>query len=168
MLLYLDVDGVLHCDSVYRAPGRGIYITRGRLFEQAPALETALKPFPQLSIVLSTSWVEAVGYSGTLKRLPVALRLRVVGATYHRKHTPTWRMQTRFNQIVADVARRRIGDRWLAIDDDAFGWPDSMRQHLILTKGSIGLQPEDLALLVQRLTTRLGCGEADKPEASRS
>jgi hypothetical protein len=152
MLLYLDFDGVLHGDEVYRRPGRGIHVAYGRLFEHAAALEAVLEPFPTMRIVLSTTWVQVLGFSRTVARLPPGLRTRVIGATYHRRHTSDWLKQTRFNQIIADAGRRRIGSQWLAIDNDAEGWPDYQRNHLVLTDGRVGLQPHDLQLLHERLS----------------
>ena len=50
-----------------------------------------------------------------------------------------------------DRARRKP-DRWLAIDDDALGWPTEELKHLVLTSGDTGLE----SLRVQaELRTRL-------------
>ncbi len=59
-VLYLDYDGVLHNDSVYRVRGQGIVIRDGVLFEWAHYLVEALRPYPDIRIVLSTSWVRDV------------------------------------------------------------------------------------------------------------
>jgi histidinol phosphatase-like enzyme len=47
MILFLDFDGVLHEDPCF---------DEARLFECAPGLAQALEPFPEVRIVLSTSW----------------------------------------------------------------------------------------------------------------
>jgi hypothetical protein len=54
---YLDFDGVLNSDAVYKVRGRGIVVRDSELFEWAHFLEEALVPYPHLRIVLSTSWV---------------------------------------------------------------------------------------------------------------
>lgn len=151
MTLFLDFDGCLHCDDVYHQPERGMYITRGMLFEHAAALEIALAPFPDLPIVLSTSWVQTVGYAAARSRLPTGIRERVVDATFSRRHTPHWNQQSRYQQIANYVSRRKLGDRWLAVDDDTTGWPASERRRLISPQGAVGLQPGDLEMLVTRI-----------------
>lgn len=150
--LFLDFDGVLHPDSVYREPGRGIHLRGGGgLFMHAPALEEALEPFPAVQIVLSTTWVSVLGFASAKKRLSTALQDRVVGATYHRRHTVTWESQTRYQQIIAHVIRRGLGARWVAVDDETEGWPPDRRQHLVSPQSAVGLQPADIQLLTQRL-----------------
>ena len=62
VIIYLDFDGVLHHYDVYldhsnRAVLRGM----GALFEYASRLESILTPYPDIKIVLSTSWVRVKG-----------------------------------------------------------------------------------------------------------
>ena len=122
-VLYLDYDGVLHNDSVYRVRGHGIVIRDGVLFEWAHYLVEALMPYPDIRIVLSTSWVRELGYDRARSYLPPALHARAIGATFHRReHAPTpelrwhWAQAPRGVQIQEDIARRRPA-RWFAIDD---------------------------------------------------
>jgi len=90
-VLYLDFDGVLHREDVYRHPKRGIYLglkgARHALFEHAGLLEELLQPYPDVGIVLWTSWVRVLSFSKARCRLPVALSERVVGATFHSSMT---------------------------------------------------------------------------------
>lgn len=88
-VLYLDYDGVLHHDAVYRKPKAGIHIDASvapgrRLFEWTEFLIHAVGPFPLLEIVLSTSWVRVLGYTRARSYLPPELNSRVIGATLHR------------------------------------------------------------------------------------
>lgn len=83
-VIYLDFDGVLHSDEVYQNHrGRVYLLGRGHLFEQVPVLVDALAPYPNVRIVLSTSWVRLKGYGWVLERLPGGLRSRVIGATWY-------------------------------------------------------------------------------------
>jgi hypothetical protein len=69
------------------------------------------------------------GISETAKRLPPALRGRVVGATFAPELGPledAFAAMPRGLQIASDVQRRRPRD-WLALDDDVIGWP---KEHL--------------------------------------
>ncbi len=142
VILFLDFDGVLHPDEVYRYPGKGIVLKTAclpvecenlELFCYMPALEKVLADFPLVKIVLSTSWVKEIGFDRTSKRLSPALRERVIGATFHSRHTPDWNRMTRYSQIVEHVERHHLGRRWIAVDDDDCGWPRSMSDRLVAT-----------------------------------
>lgn len=127
LVLYLDFDGVLHHENCLWHPRKGAYLVapeRYSLFQHAPLLEQMLAPYPDMQIVLSTSWVLQYGCSGTTKRLPPALQARVIGATFHSQHmrADDFRYVPRGQQVVEDVMRRRPRD-WLALDDNEEGWP---------------------------------------------
>lgn len=159
--LFLDFDGVLHPDEVYLYPGRGIVLKTANLppefeghelFCYADALAAALEPFPRVRIVLSTSWVPSIGFSRTVKRLPEALRRRVIGSTFHSRYTVFWRRQTRYEQIIEHVCHKHLGADWLAIDNDDQGWPDGMRDHLVHTDDNLGIgDSQALKELIRRL-----------------
>ncbi len=57
-ILYLDYDGVLHPEDVWRHPKRGIHFGSAgaghRLFEHAGLLDEVLRPYPQVRVVLYT------------------------------------------------------------------------------------------------------------------
>jgi hypothetical protein len=137
-LLYLDFDGVLHPEDVVRTRGAGIQVRSPpghALFEHAPLLERLLSGTAWL-IVRSTSWVRALGFDATCAHLPVTLRERVVGATYHRALRSTWMRQTRDQQVRSDVTRRHPA-QWIALDD----WPSwaGCDAHVVVTDALQGL-----------------------------
>ena len=142
MVIYLDYDGVLHDDAVYTSPRHGIYIaTPGcELFEWAHILEELLTPWPQVQIVLSTSWVRERSYNYAKGRLPASLAARVIGATFHNRlmQKPEFDRLSRGAQVLADVNRRRPG-AWFALDNDPEGWPDVVLDRLVLTHDRLGL-----------------------------
>ena len=70
MILFLDFDGVLHPDPC---------IDEDRLFENADRLGEVLEDFPEVGIVLSTSWRNVRPLDELLASLPHALRQRVMG-----------------------------------------------------------------------------------------
>eukprot|EP01037_Dinobryon_pediforme_P012453 gene12453-12540_t len=124
-VLYLDFDGVLHHENCFWHPRRGAYLDAPpgyMLFQHAELLSTLLAPYPQVEIVLSTSWVRRYGCSDTAKRLPRPLRARVIGATFHtRMNERDFVELSRGQQVLGDVMRRQP-KRWLALDDDPDGW----------------------------------------------
>jgi hypothetical protein len=154
-VLYLDFDGVLHPENVWRRPGAGPYVATPpghRVFELAPLLAQALEPYPDLRIVLATSWVRVLSFTQAARRLPAGLRARVIGATYHsRMEAAAFLEMPRGVQILADVSRRRPA-AWLALDDDTEGWPPLYRAHLVRTHAVLGISaPEVFAELRDKL-----------------
>ncbi len=157
---YLDFDGVLHHEAVYRHPKRGIYLSpeaqaAGRvLFEWAGHLEAALAPYPDVKLVLSTTWVRMLGFSRAKSYLPPALAERVIGATWHKRahgefdaYRQEFLAMPRGEQVWADVTRRRPA-HWFAIDDDTEDWPDELRGHLVDCTSDKGLgDPQTLRAL---------------------
>ena len=119
--LFLDFDGVLH-------PRGGFPLS------QAERLAAAIAQYPDVRIVLSTSWVETYGVEPVIEMLPDGLRERVIGATYAGGEAQP---ESRFAEIEACAARLGI-DEWLAIDDDQEGWPEAKRHRLIWCDPSQG------------------------------
>ena len=160
-VLFLDFDGVLHPDAAYLIKGRPILKTQGALFMWAPLLLEALTPFPDVRIVLSTSWARELSYTRARRWLPSGLRERVIGATWHsamsykrdgfRSLTTWWDEATRYEQIKRYVTRAGL-TQWLVVDDQPDGWAEEDRDHLVQTHGETGLSdPAALALLVKGL-----------------
>lgn len=123
------------------------------LFEHTPLLARCLEPYPELRIVLSTSWVRVCrSVCKAARRLPLALRRRVVGASFHGGMDPTrFRSMPRGVQVWGDVCRRQP-EAWLALDDDDAGWPAACRGNLLRTDPELGISAP--AVLME-LQTRL-------------
>lgn len=142
-ILYLDFDGVLHPEPVYRHPRRGMYFgvdaIGHTLFENADILIDALAPYQDAAIVLSTSWVRVLGYSRAKAYLPEPLRRRVIGSTFHSQMSKMeFDAMSRGAQVLADATRRGVTS-WVAVDDDDEGWLTAAATHLVLTDGEVGL-----------------------------
>lgn len=155
-ILYLDFDGVLHPDDVWRTRGRGIHLgSRAfghHLFESAKYLEAALVKYPSVNIVLSTSWVRVLGFNKAASYLPVSLQRRVIGATYHSAMPDEWFVRlTRGEQVRMD-RNRRMPKKWLAIDDAEEGWTDDCLPHWVECNGELGLiEPKAQRILLSKL-----------------
>lgn len=143
--LYLDYDGPMHADDVYtsrdlegnRVPRMG---RMGRtLFENAPILARMLEPYPDLPIVLSTSWVMVFGFDKAKSFLIPELQRRVIGGVFHREYFPKsqYLYTYRGDQVRRDVHERGV-ERWVAIDDDTNGW-DGLGAHICLVNRNVGL-----------------------------
>jgi hypothetical protein len=135
-VLYLDFDGVLHRNLTLLQSRRGQTVN---LFEFADRLATVLEPYPEVRIVLSTSWVFAGGFRRCIAYLPAPLRPRIIGATYDST-TPLLPFAdlSRWRQIIFDVERRRPR-AWVAIDDDVANCPPEFADHFVDVPGRCGL-----------------------------
>ncbi|TGP40593.1 hypothetical protein EN871_27950 [bacterium M00.F.Ca.ET.228.01.1.1] len=162
-VLMLDWDGVLHPESVFLLHKRGPTLMDApghRLFEHCELLEEVLAPYPDLRIVLSTSWVRR--YRGSIRRLSrklsPGLQARVIGATYHSAMDPhEFAAAPRGMQVWTDVLRRKPS-AWLALDDDYLHWPPWCRDRLVRTDPVLGIsEPSVLAELRTKLAKMCGC-----------
>ena len=139
--LYLDFDGCLH-------PGGALSTKEGiisefsgiELFSLAPLLEKLLTPYPELKIILSTSWVPHLGgahvedgFEKAKAFLPPSLRCRVVGATFEGDvSVDTWRHIERGQQVLHHAKKHGL-QNWIVLDDrnDGFaGFPERLVQPL--------------------------------------
>lgn len=141
-VLYLDYDGVLHHEDVWRHPRKGLYFgaegAGHTLFENVGLLAQLLDPYPDVFIVLSTSWVSSLRYSHAASKLPQSLRRRVIGATFHtRMNHDAFASLTRAQQVLEDVQRRQPS-AWAAVDD-ALGWPIESLPHFIPSDPATGI-----------------------------
>lgn len=156
-ILYLDFDGVLHDKEVYLHKKCGTDInTLGRtLFEWMHILEELLSPYPDVSIVLSTSWVSERDYAFARKQLSPALQARVIGATFHSRimQKEEFARTPRGLQIIEDVHRRSPA-AWFALDDDNLGWADFCLDKLIQTNGRSGISAPAIQASIRRMLER--------------
>ena len=163
MILFLDFDGVLHPDAVFRPRNKPLSLNvEGSLFMYSEILEKALSCHQDVKIVLSTSWVRELSFNRTLNKMPAKLAARVEGATWHKgmlangKENDPFNWMSRYEQIAYHVKRNGVKG-WLAIDDlhsgeEVYKWPLELRHRLVLTDGVKGLSCVDAQL---ELTNKL-------------
>lgn len=155
---YLNFDGVLHDQEVYWKAKQPVYVqTPGRfLFEWMPILEELLAPYPDVKIILSTSWVHTRSFAFAKKRLSTSLQQRVIGTTFEG-----WEMQRNYfrsmpqgQQIGVDVFRRALIS-WFAIESDFRGWSAWCYENLIHTDGSLGISDPAIQTAIRKMLERL-------------
>ena len=155
-ICYCDFDGVAHDDAVYWSAHDGVHLrTPGRtLFEWLPILEELLAPYPDIKIVLSTSWVRVKGFDYAKRQLTTSLQSRVIGATFNNAETQKFDFDnmSRGEQICADVERRRP-TRWFALDNDERGWPGWCHDQLIKTEDRLGLSDLGVQDTIRKMLT---------------
>jgi len=157
-VLYLDYDGVAHPDSVYRTRN-GIELLHHpghSLFEHVPLLDELLAPYPEVKIVLSTSWLLIKGgYDHAKARLSPTLQERCIGGTFHRREMrKAWfQSKSRPEQVLLDVSRRNPA-RWIAVDDSPEEWPDWTSAHVVRTDPTHGIAENRV---LSELRAKLDC-----------
>lgn len=157
LVLYLDFDGPLHPDAVFVTPAGMELRAPGTLFMHAPILQTVLEPFlAEINIVLSTQWVEVLGYEAAKARLPETLQRHVIGSTWHPGvDRYEWARLSRYEQIDRHARENDIA-RWLALDNDNNYWPEARYDKLVLSDNSQGLgAPALQSELRERIRERL-------------
>ncbi|WP_165087293.1 HAD domain-containing protein [Caballeronia sp. SBC2] len=158
-VLYVDFDNCLHrCDAYKTAAGLVPSDPSAIFFEFAGVLEELLAPYPAVQIVLSTSWVEALGFEVARDSLSMAsLRARVVDSTFNpgRDLPHVWSQTPRGRQIRRHVETFGI-KRWLALDDMRDGF-EGVESRLVHCQPGVGLGDKDVqALFVGRLEWMFG------------
>lgn len=146
MLLMLDFDGVLHplyaVDDYAFAEDAfgGEALPR---FAHVGALAEALAPHVALRIVISSSWQLAHPLP-ELKRLIAPLGEQVIATTGDAG-------LTRYDSIRRWLAASGYDGEWIALDDDARGWPEDERHRLVWCDPDTGLDADTLDELCRRL-----------------
>lgn len=164
-LCYLDYEAVLHHGTVLRNRTRGMYLKAPghTFFEWQPILQDLLAPYPDLKIVLTTTWVREMGFDKAKHQLSAPLSERVIGSTFLHPKIVKLEFDTlpRGMQILNDVERRNPA-QWFALDDDALGWPERHKENLIQTSGELGLSdPAVQARVRQRLVEMYPVSSSD-------
>jgi len=164
LILYLDYDGVLHHENCLWHPRKGPYLKAPSghvLFQHAPLLAEVLEPYPDWKIVLSTSWVRTYGFYGAGKRLPEALRGRLIGATFHsRMNRHEFVASPRGMQVWGDVVIRQPR-HWIALDDDYLHWPKWALDNYVQTDAALGISKPDVLGRLKRLLELHQTGSGD-------
>lgn len=148
MIIFLDFDGVLHPISsrIVRQEGGAIVIDQAPdgepIFCRVPLLAAVLRDFPEVRIVLSSSWTRYVPKAALLEPLQ-DLADRVIGSL------SPYERGTRYERVRTFLEPFE-GEPWIAIEDDRRNFPDAVP--VLWTDSSTGLTIKDLALLRMRLS----------------
>lgn len=171
MILFLDFDGVLHhkdtagrelrprdqaaLDSLSDAERRyidkeGRLIVGANLFCHAERLVIALQPFPDVRIVISSTWRNYFDIDRLKVFLPATLADRVIGVTpavFSRDGA-----YLRSREIDRYFSEHNSRTNWLALDDTSYQFFDySKNPNLILLDGERGFDDAAAEILCARL-----------------
>jgi hypothetical protein len=132
MILFLDFDGVLHPEPCF---------DRANLFSCLPRLESVLTDFPDIQIVISSTWRENRTLDVLRGFFSEPIQQRIVGAT------PGWRDHQGLLEVIGYQRQTEIEAwlrsssepwmHWIAIDDKAYLFRPFLK-NLIKTKSETG------------------------------
>jgi hypothetical protein len=145
--MFVDFDGTLHVGNAYIDKNNEITLDSGRtLLEFAPLLAELLAPYPDVEIVLTTSWARRLPEERVIAYLPLELRRRVVGTTRTIKLRRSYVLDgTERTDIIRSYAYGKRLKHWLAIDDAVFGAerfgrePGELVEHFLLLDSRSGI-----------------------------
>jgi hypothetical protein len=148
--LFVDYDGTLHGGhGVVDGDGQ-VSLDSGRpLFEYAPLLVELLEPYPDVEIVVTTSWLETMSTETVLSYLPPELVRRVVDTTRGRKPRLSYMLNgSGRTDVITCYAFGKGLKQWLAIDDSVYGAyhfgrePGELVQNFVLLDSKRGISDE--------------------------
>ncbi len=137
-MLFLDFDGVLH----------PAFCPDEEHFCRRPLFESVMRRFPDVRIVISSSWRRVYAIDYLRSRFSRDIAERIVGTT--QLWVPDESLN-RLQEIVAYIERKGLEHAaWLALDDSAFEFPTHCA-NLLLCDSRVGLTEERAEVLAQRL-----------------
>ncbi|OBR47205.1 hypothetical protein A6456_32945 [Paraburkholderia tropica] len=145
--LFVDFEGTLHIGHASIDERGEIALDTGRpLFEFAPLLADLLEPYPEVVLVLTTSWLMTLNAQEVTSLLPLELARRVVGTTQNIKPRLSYLLGgTARTYVITSYAYGASLTKWLAIDDSVFGAerfgrePGELAHHFVLLDSAQGL-----------------------------
>lgn len=146
-ILFLDFDGVLHPEGV----GSELEFFHLNDFEQV------MREFPQVQIVVSSSWRLGESIEDLRSHFSIDIQDRIVGITPRLLEFDSMRGQ-RQRECEAWVSEHRPQARWLAVDDRAQDFDDGC-QNLVLIPhvhdGGAGMEGAYVETLRQKIAEML-------------
>ncbi|WP_321815191.1 MULTISPECIES: HAD domain-containing protein [unclassified Paraburkholderia] len=145
--LFVDFDGTLHVGNAYIDDRGDITLDTGRpLLEFAHLLVELLAPYPDVEIVLTTSWARCLSLERVIAYLPPELQQRVVATTKDITPRRSYVLEgTERTDVITSYAYGKRLKHWLALDDAVFGAkcfgrePGALVDHFLLLDSSAGI-----------------------------
>lgn len=147
MILFLDFDGVLHPEPCYDEKS---------LFCCLPRIESVLRDFPEVLVVISSTWREKRSLSELKSFFSADISNRIIGTTPSWKDCPDLFEVIGYQRQTEVEAWLRESDEpwqsWIAIDDKAFLFKPFL-PNLVKTDSSVGFDEFSERELRQRFVS---------------
>ncbi|OKS33368.1 HAD domain-containing protein [Pseudomonas aeruginosa] len=145
MILFLDIDGVLHPDPPQ--PDQRL--------RSLPRLVEILRDHHQVEVVISSLWREHLSLDQLRELFPADLRARIIDVTPIAERVDGWLPARREEEILEWLAAAgRADEHWLALDDQAWQFTQH-RDRLIACTFYDGITEAIEAQLRQRLAAEV-------------
>ncbi len=150
--LFVDYDGTLHAGhALLDTTTSEVTLDSGRpLLEYAPLLAEMLEPYPEVEIVLTTSWLQKLPFDQVLSYLPQELGRRVVGTTLGIKPRLSYVLNgSERTYVITSYVYGKGLKNWMAIDDSVYGTlhfgrtPGEFADRFVLLDSSRGISDEE-------------------------
>jgi hypothetical protein len=131
MILFLDFDGVLH----------PTYSIKSEFFCYLPRLESVLRDFPALNVVISSDWRRNNSLQDLREFFSEDLQPRIVGMTpVIRPYVPGVRLL----EAKAWMLSECYEGPWVALDDDTYCWSLDVPSFIPCSDGLVGREENEL------------------------
>jgi hypothetical protein len=133
MLLCLDFDSVL------RRTQAPLYCLEQTLLDR---LVVSLREYPEVSVVITSSWTEAFSLEEIKRLFPADIALRILGQT---PRVQTQSEPRRHLEVGAYLRCAGLAQEWVAVDDDPLNYPP--HAPVVLVDPGTGLDAAAVAAL---------------------
>ena len=146
MILFLDIDGVLHPE------GEGHLPNDGTDFCFLPRLETLLREFPHVRIVISSMWRERYSLDELRAFFSPDIGARIIGATPLPRRDNAGYVHARREGEICEwlAANGGVEQPWVALDDAEWQF-DRHMDRLVACGSFVGFDDEAAHALRYRL-----------------
>ncbi len=148
MIIFLDFDGVLHPWEPKTQ------LNEKQMFSSKPLLENTLRSFPNVEIVITSSWRQKYPLEKLRRLFSPEFAQRIIGVTPPTRRDERGRYPNgcRGQEILQWLYQNhRNVDQWIALDDLEWMFEPSLRSHLVLCDSSTGLTDQKINELEQRI-----------------
>lgn len=121
VLIFLDFDGVLHPVC----PRDDLPAAESQAFCYLPRLAQVLQDFPEIEIVITSTWRLHLNLDQLREMFPIELRGKIVGMTAGLVDDE--RFGGREFEAMVWRYMHRPGAQWIALDDLTTAWPTTER-----------------------------------------
>lgn len=148
MILFTDFDGVCH-PAYHRSE---LPDEENRPFSYLPRLENVLRDYPEVRIVISSSWRQYQPWENIIKPFAPDILSRIIGATPVLVHKePPYPKHPRYLEIIEYLHCNDLkAEKWIALDDEAELYPLGCETLILCRNGFRDAEEEKLRTLLCR------------------